>query len=150
MTGRLVIVRNVLVAVVALFLLIQLVPCGRNHTNPPIVAEPKWDSPATRALAKRACFDCHSNETTWPWYSHVAPISWFLQGHVEDGRMALDFSEWNKTFRAASKASREVKTGGMPLSSYLWMHPDARLSDSEKADLIRGLDATLGSGSAAH
>lgn len=147
-----VVVRRTLLVVAGLFLVAQLIPYGRAHTNPPIVAEPKWDSPATRALAKRACFDCHSNETTWPWYSHVAPISWFLQGHVEDGRMALDFSEWNKTFRAARKASREVKSGGMPLSTYLWMHPDARLSDSEKADLIRGLDATLGSasGSAAH
>jgi hypothetical protein len=146
MRRRLVIARNIALVLVGLFLLIQLVPYGRAHTNPPIVSEPAWDSPATRALAKRACFDCHSNETTWPWYSHVAPISWFLQSHVEDGRLALDFSEWNKTFRAARKASREVKSGGMPLTSYLLMHPDARLSDVEKADLIRGLDATFGSG----
>ena len=63
-----------ILAVVALALLIQLVPYGRAHTNPPVVAEPNWDSPQTRELAVRACFDCHSNETTWPWYSNIAPI----------------------------------------------------------------------------
>ena len=129
---------------VALFLIAQVIPYGRAHTNPPVVAEPAWDSPATRALAKRACFDCHSNETTWPWYSHVAPTSWFLQSHVDEGREHLNFSEWNKPYRAAGKASREVKSGGMPLSSYLLMHPEARLSDAEKVELERGLDASLG------
>src|SRR5690349_11025724 len=68
-----------LLAITGLFLLIQAVPYGRAHTNPPVVSEPHWDSPRTRELAKRACFDCHSNETRWPWYSHVAPMSWVLQ-----------------------------------------------------------------------
>ena len=131
--------------IVALFLIAQVIPYGRAHTNPPVVAEPAWDSPATRALAKRACFDCHSNETTWPWYSHVAPTSWFLQSHVDDGRERMNFSEWNKPYRAASRSGREVRNGGMPLWSYLLMHPDARLSDAEKLELARGLDATLGS-----
>ena len=63
----------VLIVAVGGFLLIQFVPFGRDHTNPPVVQEPKWDSPATRELAKRACFDCHSNETVWPWYSNIAP-----------------------------------------------------------------------------
>ncbi|MEP6861312.1 MAG: heme-binding domain-containing protein [Deltaproteobacteria bacterium] len=138
-------IRRGLLVIVGLFLIAQVIPYGRAHTNPPIVAEPKWDSPATRALAKRACFDCHSNETTWPWYSHVAPTSWFLQSHVDDGRQRLNFSEWNKPYRAASKASREIKSGGMPLTSYLLMHADAHLSETEKADLERGLDASLGS-----
>ena len=61
------------------FALTQVVPYGRNHTNPAVVYEPDWDSPETRALAERACFDCHSNETTWPWYSTIAPISWLTQ-----------------------------------------------------------------------
>ena len=145
MRRRTIIARNIAAVVVVLFGLIQLVPYGREHSNPPVIAEPAWDSPATRALAKRACFDCHSNETTWPWYSHVAPISWFLQSHVEEGRQRLNFSEWNKPYRAATKASREVKNGGMPLSSYLLMHSEARLGDAEKAELARGLDASLGS-----
>ena len=62
-------------AVIALLLLIQLVPYGRNHANPPVRQEPAWDSPQTRELAVRACYDCHSNQTAWPWYTNVAPIS---------------------------------------------------------------------------
>jgi hypothetical protein len=65
----------ILLILVGGFLLIQLVPYGRAHANPPVVKEPAWDSPTTRALAKRACFDCHSNETVWPWYTNVAPVS---------------------------------------------------------------------------
>jgi hypothetical protein len=64
---------RILLGAVALFALIQVVPYGRSHTNPPVQSEPKWDSPQTRALAVRACYDCHSNETTWPWYTNVAP-----------------------------------------------------------------------------
>ena len=70
-----------------LFLLaIQLIPYGRAHANPPVLAEPAWDSPATRDLAVRACFDCHSNETVWPWYSNIAPVSWLVQRDVDGGR----------------------------------------------------------------
>ena len=65
----------IILGVLCLGLVIQLLPYGRDHTNPPVVAEPLWDSPQTRALAKRACFDCHSNETIWPWYTNVAPVS---------------------------------------------------------------------------
>ena len=61
------------------FLLIQFVPYGRSHTNPPVLSEPAWDSPETRVLAQTACFDCHSNETDWsPWYTKVAPASWLV------------------------------------------------------------------------
>jgi mono/diheme cytochrome c family protein len=136
-------VRNVVVGGLAVFAVAQLLPCGRNHTNPAVTGEPAWDKPETRALAKRACFDCHSNETTWPWYSHVAPISWFVQGHVDDGRRALNFSEWDHPSKHAQKAGREVKNGEMPLSSYLLLHPEARLSDAERDQLIKGLDATF-------
>ena len=70
------------VLVVVLFGLIQLVPVQR--TNPPVVAEPPWDSPETRALAVRACFDCHSNETVWPWYAYVAPVSWLVAHDTDE------------------------------------------------------------------
>ena len=87
------IIKTILISVAGLLLLIQLVPYGRNHTNPPIVKEPDWDQPRTRELAVRACFDCHSNETHWPWYSHVAPVSWLLQWDIDEGRGVVDFSE---------------------------------------------------------
>src|SRR6056297_3230811 len=91
-TGRQMIIG--LAAVAAVFLVIQLIPYGRSHTNPPIVLEPDWDSPRTRELAERACFDCHSNETEWPWYSNIAPVSWLVQHDVDEGRHELNFSDW--------------------------------------------------------
>src|SRR5215216_1353338 len=79
-----------------LFVVLQLVPYGRRHDNPPTTREPAWDDPTTRALAVRACFDCHSNETRWPWYSYVAPVSWLTQRDVDEGRRELNFSEWDR------------------------------------------------------
>lgn len=70
--------------------LIQLVPFGHSHTNPTATKEPDWDSPGTASLFHRACYDCHSNRTTWPWYSNVAPVSWLVQRDVNGGRRHLN------------------------------------------------------------
>lgn len=123
-----------------LFGLIQLVPYGRDHTNPPVVQEPAWDA-QTRALAKRACFDCHSNETVWPWYSNIAPISWLLQRDAEKGRDEMNFSEWEQGEDKTDDIAEVIREGEMPLPPYLLMHPTARLSDAEKEQLIQGLQA---------
>jgi hypothetical protein len=131
------------IAIVGAFAVIQLVPYGRDHTNPPVVAEPAWDRPSTRALAVRACFDCHSNETRWPWYSHVAPISWLLQRHVDEGRRVLNFSEWHRTYEEEGESAETVLENEMPLASYELMHPAARLTEAEKRELADGLTATL-------
>jgi hypothetical protein len=136
---------RVLLAVGAGLVLIQFVPYGRAHTNPPVVQEPQWDRPSTRLLAARACFDCHSNETQWPWYSNVAPISWLLTRHVDEGREVLNFSEWQRSYEEADEAAESVSEGEMPLTSYLLAHPSARLTPEEKGELVRGLRATLGS-----
>src|SRR6185312_12833385 len=87
--------RRVLLAAVVIVLVIQAVPYGREHTNPPLRVEPAWDSKRTRELVVRTCFDCHSNETVWPWYSSIAPISWLIQRDVNQGRAHLNFSEWD-------------------------------------------------------
>lgn len=129
--------------IVILFGLIQLVPYGRNHTNPPVQAEPKWDSPETRALAERACFDCHSNQTVWPWYSDVAPLSWLIQRDVEQGRRELNFSEWNRSQREVRNAGRTVQRGEMPQWYYVLLHPSAGLSSAEKQSLANGLNSSL-------
>lgn len=127
----------------ALVLVVQVVPYGRDHTNPPMVAEPSWNSSSTRALADRACFDCHSNQTRWPWYSHVAPMSWLVQDHVDEGRRKLNFSEWNRGDSEADEAAESVRDGEMPPRSYLLLHPEARLTPAEREQLARGLDASL-------
>ena len=134
----------VLLAAIVLFGLIQLVPYGRNHTNPPVVQEPNWNSPQTRQLAARACFDCHSNQTTYPWYSNVAPVSWLTERDVVAGRRRLNFSQWNGTQGRVNEVSRIVSEGEMPPFYYVWMHPSANLTSDEKAALINGLNATFG------
>jgi mono/diheme cytochrome c family protein len=138
------IVRFAMLGLLAAFALIQLVPYGRSHTNPPVTREPTWDQPSTRQLAARACFDCHSNETRWPWYANVAPTSWLVQGHVNEGRRALNFSEWQRAYEEAGEAGESVLEGDMPPRSYLLLHPAAVLSADEKRALAAGLDASLG------
>jgi hypothetical protein len=130
-------------AALGLVLVAQVVPYGRNHSNPPIVAEPTWDSASTRGLAERACFDCHSNQTRWPWYSHVAPMSWLVQNHVDEGRSVLNFSEWGRGNSEAGEAAETVREREMPPRSYVLLHPAARLTDAEREQLARGLDASL-------
>ena len=146
MRKRIIRVGIVVVAVVAaLFLLIQIIPIGPQRTNPPVVAEPKWDSPQTRALAKRACFDCHGNEIKWPWYSYIAPVSWLLANDVLKGRAAFNFSDWHAGDMNSAVMAAQINRGRMPLPQYLWMHPPARFTDAEKKQLIAGLTATLAS-----
>lgn len=128
------------------FLALQLVPVWLAQINPPVVTEPTWDSPDTRILAERACFDCHSNETKWPWYSKVAPVSWLITYDVREGREKLNFSEWGAV-RNSEKLSKEItkvlNKNEMPPDNYLLIHPDAQLSDAERQQLLDGLLATL-------
>ena len=139
-------VRTILVVLLVLFVAIQFVPYGRGRGNPPVRKEPAWNSPRTRELVKRACFDCHSNETKWPWYSHVAPVSWLVAWDVEEGRKHLNFSEFDREQKDADEASLQVMNEEMPLWYYLPLHPEARLTPEETVELIDGLDATFGEG----
>jgi mono/diheme cytochrome c family protein len=122
---------------------IQLIPYGRVHSVGPVRREPAWDRPETRALLARACFDCHSNQTVWPWYAAVAPVSWLLQHDVDDGRRHVNFSEWNRLQRGLRGVRNDVMGGKMPPWYYLPFHPRARLSDAEKENLLHGLAATI-------
>ena len=133
----------VLGVTVVVFLAIQLLPVGRNHTNPPVVQEPQWDSPQTQSLARRACYDCHSNETVWPWYSNVAPMSWLVEHDVEEGREKLNFSEWGRGSDEIEEINEVIAEGEMPMRNYLVLHPEARLSDQEKQVLMQGFKNTF-------
>ena len=128
---------------VVLFVLAQLVPYGRNHTNPPVVQEIQWDSPETLALARRACYDCHSNETVWPWYSNVAPASWLLAADTTDARNSMNFSEWGSRSQPAQVNVRQIEEGRMPPSRYTALHPESRLTAAEKAQLVAGIQASM-------
>jgi len=128
----------------AVSILIQLVPYGRNHSNPQVRQEPSWDTPETRKLARRACFDCHSNESRWPWYSYVAPVSWLVQHDVDEGREHLNFSEWDRPSDDADEASEVVRNKEMPPWLYVPAHPEANLSPQEREQLAAGFDRMFG------
>jgi hypothetical protein len=138
--------RRFVIALVALFLGIQVAPYGHDHQNPQVTSEPRWNSEETRDLAKRACFGCHSNETTWPWYSHIAPVSWLVQRDVQGGRRHLNFSEWDRVQSHAKDAAEQIKKGEMPPWFFLPLHAEARLNDAEKDRLIGGLTEMFGGG----
>lgn len=136
--------KRIVLVLAIVFLLLQLVPFGHDHTNPPVVKEPQWSSPAVAELVRRTCYDCHSNESRWPWYAYIAPVSWLVVRDVTEGREHLNFSEFDRPQRHAGDAAEEYREGEMPPWFYLPLHSEARLSASERETLIAGLIATLG------
>jgi uncharacterized membrane protein YhfC len=130
------------------------------QSNPPVVKEPNWDSQQTRALAVRACFDCHSNQTNWPWFTKVPPGSWLAVVDMVRGRNHLNFSTWGVPQsgflggegereggegggRGGRGVARAIENGSMPPGNYLMLHPEASLSPQEKQQLIDGLQKSL-------
>ena len=133
----------IFLAGIIIFGLIQLLPIGKNHANPPTVSEPAWDSPATRAAVKEHCFQCHSNETEWPWYSNIAPASWLIYSDVVEARSAFNFSDWNAHPGELDEMIEAINEGSMPPIQYWIFHPNSRLASAQKQSLIAGLKATL-------
>ncbi len=127
-----------------LLALLQVIPVQAVEKNPPVIAEPTWDTPQTRDMFFRACGDCHSNETAWPWYSQIAPVSWLVARDVKEGREKLNVSEWGIRENEADDVRKVIENGSMPPWFYLPMHPEARLTAQEKQDLILGLEKTFG------
>jgi hypothetical protein len=141
--------RRLLIGAFCLLVVIQLIPVWLWQSNPAPQSQPKWDSTQTQALAQRACFDCHSNQTTWPWYSYVAPASWLITRDVISGRRELNFDNWQVALARRDRRpldqqiQREVSRGDMPPSYYLWLHPNATLSPTEQQQLIDGMAKTV-------
>jgi hypothetical protein len=121
---------------------IQFVPVARTN---PAVTKPLVAPPEIESILRRSCYDCHSNETRWPWYAHVAPISWLVADDVEKGRKHLNLSAWgdynsDKRSGKADEMAEQVEQGAMPLAQYLWMHSDAKLSPADVALLRKWAD----------
>ncbi len=131
------------IVLVAGFLLIQLIPFGHDRSNPPTVSEPNWSSPEARALVKQSCFQCHSNETVWTWYSNIAPGSWLIAYDVIEGRQTFNFSDWNNNPGELDEMVEKIQEGDMPPIQYWIFHPSARLNDQQKQDLINALESSL-------
>ena len=129
--------RYVVPSTAVLLLALQTVTCSR--TNPAIVAQAPV-SPEVSGLLRKACFDCHSNESVWPWYSRVAPVSWLVWSDVAEGRQHLNFSEWPsepaKQRKHLKSIRDEIQGGDMPLWFYLPLHSAARLSSTEKQTIL--------------
>jgi hypothetical protein len=136
-----------LLTLLVLFGLAQLVPYGRAHDNPKVETTPDWTSASIEQLSMDACGDCHSNETTWPWYSNVAPVSWLVQHDVDEGRSVLN---WSTGCAEAEEIREVVLEGEMPPIQYTPLHPKARLSDAEKRKLADGLAASIARSSGFH
>ncbi len=136
--------------IILLGILVELIPWGNlipafAETNPPVTSTIKWDSPRTEQLVRTSCFDCHSNETTWPWYAKLAPFSWLIAHDTNEGRQKLNFSTQSASQIDPNKLIEQINRGTMPKGIYTIMHPAAKLTDQDKADLIAGLRASLGS-----
>ncbi|NOX38354.1 MAG: heme-binding domain-containing protein [Calditrichaeota bacterium] len=132
-------VKMALLGLLVLFLLIQLIPVDRS--NPPVQGAIQVPEDVMTIL-RTSCYDCHSNETRWPWYSRIAPISWLIAEHVQDGRKHLNFSTWEQ-YDAKKKVHKMedlidvLKEGEMPLPSYLIMHSETRLTPEKTERLIQ-------------
>ena len=129
----------VLFFVIDLFVVIQFIPVNRD--NPEIIGE--IEAPAdVMSILQRSCYDCHSNETIWPWYSYVAPASWLVARDVHEGREELNFSEWTSYSEKQKRHKRkecgeEVEEGEMPLWFYTPLHPEAELLPEDVETLLR-------------
>lgn len=141
-------------ALLGALLAIQLI--RPDMTNPPVDRAQDFrqvmQTPAgVQSILEAACYDCHSNETKYPWYSQVAPVSWWVADHINEGREALNFSTFgalNAEDRAEAleESAEKVQEGEMPLDSYTWMHPEAKLSAGQRDLLIKWLNANGGEG----
>ncbi|MDD5211034.1 MAG: heme-binding domain-containing protein [Sulfuricurvum sp.] len=136
---------KILAGLAVVAIAIQFIPYGKDHTNPLVISEPQWDSPRTKELFTNACANCHSNQTTYPWYSDIAPLSWLIEYDVKEGRELLNVSVWGvQKKNEGNEAAKEVREGEMPPFYYLPTHPEAKLTDAQKQALITGLEKTFG------
>ncbi len=142
-------IKKITIALSAILVIIQFFRIDK--TNPPVIQENDFltitNPPEDISkMIKSACYDCHSNESKYPWYTNISPISWWVKDHINEGRRELNFSEWG-TFKDKRKKHKleevyeEVEEGEMPLESYLIIHDEAKLTTDQKTALINWFKA---------
>lgn len=140
-------IKNIMIATIVILVAIQFI--NVDKTNPVVNDALTLKAPEeVMTLLKKSCYDCHSNETVWPNYSNVAPVSFFVAGHVHDARRAMNFSQWSEIdketkTRRLERAIVTVKNGMMALPSYIWGHEEAKLTKEEKAILVTWFENEL-------
>lgn len=137
---------KVMIGVGAVVVLAQL--ARPSMENPPVTGDIVVPA-EVHALLKRSCYDCHSNETTWPWYSQVVPVSWIVAHDVNDGRKHLNFSVWEsyeqgRKLKKLKEIAEEVEEGEMPMSIYVTMHSEAKLTEAEKKTIVDWAEGAAG------
>ncbi|MBK7106098.1 MAG: heme-binding domain-containing protein [Ignavibacteriae bacterium] len=143
--------KKILLIIVAVFAVIQFIRIDK--TNPEAKQENdfiNFSNPPTEisTVIKNACYDCHSHQTKYPWYSDIAPVSWLLKNHIDDGRRHLNFSIWNeydneKQLHKLDECIEMIKSGEMPMQGYVMMHSEAKLSDEQKNALIEWFNSKI-------
>ena len=126
---------------IALFVLVQFVPYGRDHANRPATDPFTWASPQAEAIARQSCYDCHSNETKWWWAVKIAPFSWLAQHDIDGAKEVFNFSEWNGALTA--EGLQNAINDNMPPLQFTLLHPNAKLSDAAKQTLVDGFRTSL-------
>lgn len=127
-------------ALVVLLGLAQLVPYGRSTQNPPVTRAAKFPDARAQQLMATSCNDCHSNLTKRWWATRIAPASWLAENDVRSGRRSLNFSEWNTAQPDVRELVEAVQSGSMPPFQYTLFHRNARLSDTQRTELVAGLE----------
>ena len=147
--GRL--LKRLIFVSLALFIAIQVVRPARTNpaSDPGKAITKRLAVPAdVKAILDRSCRDCHSHDTEWPWYSNVAPISWNVISHVNDGRGSMNFSDWPEGPEEAGdlldKVCKEVKNGHMPIPQYTWLHSASKLTDADRKRLCEWSNKAAG------
>ena len=138
----------VVVVLLVAFVGIQFIPTNRNHSEevPPSDFMLVKNVPTeVKSILMISCYDCHSNNTHYPWYQKVQPVSWYLEGHIEDGKEELNFSDFGSYSDRMQKAKMrsiisQVEDGKMPLPSYTLLHPEAELTAAEKQLLVKWIE----------
>jgi hypothetical protein len=136
--------RKILWALLIILVIIQFIRPEKNKSTAISANDlsKHYEVPANvQGILKKACNDCHSNNTVYPWYSNIQPVGWWLQNHVNEGKKELDFSEFSKyppkrQHHKMEEVIEQVKDGHMPLNSYLWIHNEAKLTKEEKESLL--------------
>lgn len=144
-------IKKILMALGLILVVIQFIRPAKNIgtvEGPTDITHTVAVAPDVQNILQKACNDCHSNHTEYPWYYNIQPVAWWLANHVNDGKRHLNFSEFN-TYKSKRKLKKlkevkeEVEDGEMPMDSYLWMHGNAKLTESEKANLYKWVEESL-------
>lgn len=143
--------KKILLGILAILFIAQFFRIDK--TNPPANLDQDFlnlnNAPTEIALIfKDACYDCHSNETEYPWYTNITPVNFWIKGHINGARDNVNYSEWgsfteNKQAHKMEESIEVLEDGRMPAKSFVLMHPEAKLSDQQKADLINWLKSKL-------